>query len=133
MRFFQPSFLVLAICLVFVGLNSTTQAQDSLGGTWQGEWQSCTNGHHGRLSAEFCRVNFSQVRATFRGTFAKIIPFRYRPVLDIVHEEPGLMIIEGNQRLPLMGSFQYQAIVTGNDFRATYRSRRDQGVWNMRR
>jgi hypothetical protein len=85
------------------------------------------------LTANFCRIDANHVQADFRGTFAKIIPFRYRPVLDIVHEGTDLMMIQGSKRLPLMGEFQYQATITGNSFDATYRSRRDQGFWQMQR
>ena len=106
---------------------------DGLDGRWQGGWQSCTNGHKGRLNAQFCRIDANHVKAKFGGTFAKVIPFRYRPVLNIVHEEPGLMVLQGSKKLPLMGSFEYNATITGDQFSATYRSRRDNGVWQMQR
>ena len=102
-------------------------------GRWRGSWQSCVNGHHGRLSAQFCRIDSTHVQAKFTGTFAKVIPFRYRPVLDIVYEEPGLMVLQGNKRLPLGGNFEYNATIAGDQFTATYRSRRDHGVWQLQR
>jgi len=124
--------LALMVCTLILSIPQWAVA-DQLGGRWRGGWESYSTGHQGRLSAKFRRIDSTHVRAKFKGTFAKIIPFRYRPVLDIVHEEPGLMILQGNKRLPFGGNFQYNATVTGNQFSATYRSRRDNGVWNMRR
>ena len=106
---------------------------DQLNGQWRGGWRSCVNGHKGRLNASFCRIDSTHVQAKFTGTFAKVIPFRYRPILDIVHEEPGMMVLQGNKKLPIVGNFQYNATITGNQFSATYRSRRDNGVWQMYR
>lgn len=105
---------------------------DLLAGQWSGYWISCKNGHRGRLKATFCRLNATQVQAVFVGSFAKILPFRYRAVLDVVHEEPGMIQLRGSQRLgPIMGTFSYEATITPGDFKATYRSRRDCGQWNM--
>ena len=127
------AFIVLVV-VAFSVTSAQAQFNDGLlNGNWSGGWKSCSTGHRGRMNAEFCRIDATHVQANFRGTFAKIIPFRYRPVLDIVHEEPGLMVISGSKKLPLVGSFQYDATVTGNQFNATYRSRRDHGYWNLQR
>lgn len=123
------AILTLLFVLCFIGFADA----DQLDGRWRGGWQSCTNGHKGRLNAQFCRVDANHVRATFKGTFAKVIPFRYRPVLDIVHEEPGLMVLQGNKKLPVVGNFQYNATITDNNFSATYQSKRDNGIWFMSR
>ncbi len=108
-------------------------SSSALSGQWQGGWVSQTTGHRGALNATFQRIDANHVQANFRGNFAKVIPFRYRPVLNVVHEQPGLMILQGSQRLPLAGNFQYQATITGNTFEATYQSRRDHGRWFMSR
>lgn len=123
--------LVIAIALVVL-LAQSSFAQ-GLEGRWRGGWQSCTNGHKGRMSAQFRRIDSTQVQAKFKGTFFKVIPFRYRPVLDIVYEEPGLIVLQGNKRLPLGGNFEYNATISGNQFSATYRSKRDNGVWQLQR
>lgn len=125
-------FLFSTAFVVASGLSQLAIA-DELGGQWQGGWRSCANGHKGRLNASFCRIDSTHVRAKFTGTFAKVLPFRYRPVLDIVHEEPGLIVLQGNKKLPVVGNFQYNATISGNQFSATYRSKRDNGVWQMRR
>lgn len=130
---FASGLALLIVAPLLHPLPCSAQTGDILCGSWSGSWVSCQTGHRGRLSATFCRTGPNQVQANFRGTFAKIIPFRYRPTLTIVHEEPGLVILEGCQRIPLGGSFQYRATVTPGQFRATYQSRRDQGQWNMQR
>ena len=129
----NSSIIVFAILCVSLSATQSTIANDGLAGHWDGTWQSCRSGHRGTLQATFCRIDSNHVQANFTGTFAKIIPFRYRPTLDIVHEQPGMIVLQGSKRLPLMGNFEYRATVTGNQFEATYRSRRDHGVWRMRR
>lgn len=124
--------LLLGIFAITLFLASSSFA-DELNGRWRGGWRSSNTGHSGRLSAKFRRIDSTHVRAKFTGTFAKVIPFRYRPVLDVVYEEPGLMVLQGNKRLPFGGNFQYDATVSGGQFSATYRSKRDSGVWQMRR
>ena len=105
-----------------------------LSGTWKGTWVSCKSGHNGKLRATFCRLNDKQVQAVFVGSFAKILPFRYKAVLDIVHEESGMIVVRGSKRLgPLMGTFSYQATITEDRFDATYNSKRDWGKWSMSR
>ncbi len=121
--------LVLALIIFFP---QSTFAQ-TLDGRWRGNWQSYRSGHQGKLNAQFRRIDSMHVRAKFTGTFGKIIPFRYRPVLNIVHEEPGLMILQGTRKLPFGGNFDYYATVSGSQFSATYRSRRDNGIWQLQR
>jgi|TARA_B110000495_G_C22974802_1_gene572449 hypothetical protein len=126
--------LALLVPLILLSLPGLSYGQDfELAGQWNGSWKSCNSGHHGKLNAQFCRLDETHVQAKFTGSFAKVIPFRYRPVLNIVHEESGLMILEGNKKLPLVGNFYYTATVSEAGFSATYRSRRDQGVWQMSR
>lgn len=107
---------------------------DLLAGNWCGYWVSCKNGHNGKLKATFCRLNKCQVQAVFVGSFAKILPFRYKATLDVVHEEKGMIHLRGSHRLgPIMGTFTYEGTITADAFRATYRSKRDCGQWNMDR
>ena len=130
-------FLVIALTLVITifiqAAFSQSASADELAGSWRCGWQSCNTGHRGRLNAQFCRIDQTHVRATFKGTFAKVIPLRYRPVQDIVHEQPGLIILQGSKKIPFGGNFQYNATVSNGQFNATYRSRRDHGSWQMQR
>ncbi len=125
--------LLVVFCLAAVTFSQPASAQD-LSGHWSGDWRSCKTSHRGKLSASFCRLDAQHVQANFRGTFAKIIPFRYKAVLNVVHEQPGLMQLSGSKKLgPVMGTFSYDATITGDNFNATYSSRRDRGLWQMRR
>ena len=147
-RFRILANFVFAMLTVFVGIGiseSKTVGQDivqqaeafvpvDLSGTWKGSWLSCKSGHNGKLRATFCRLNEKQVQAVFVGSFAKILPFRYNAVLDVVHEESGMIVVSGSKRLgPLMGTFSYQATITADRFDATYNSKRDWGKWSMSR
>lgn len=126
--------LAMIVPLILFSLSNLSFGQDfELAGQWHGNWKSCKSGHHGKLNAQFCRLDETNVQAKFTGSFAKVIPFRYRPILKIVHEESGLMILEGNKKLPLVGNFYYSATISESGFSAIYRSRRDQGVWQMSR
>ena len=114
-------------------IDSTSQ-NAWLEGVYQGSWQSFRTGHHGRMRGRFVQINPNQVRATFTGTFAKIIPFRYATRLNIAHQDANTIVLSGSKRLgPIMGSFQYQAVITPNEVISTYRSRRDFGRWHLRR
>lgn len=130
MHYRTAILLTATVLVVLVAQSSFAQGLD---GRWGGGWQSNNTGHKGRLSAQFNRIDSTHVKAKFRGTFFKVIPFCYRPVLDIVYEEPGLMVLQGNRRIPLGGNFEYNATISGNQFSATYRSRRDHGVWQLQR
>ena len=111
---------------------SSAQPSVDLSGVWKGGWVSCRSGHQGRLSATFCRIDACHVRARFRGTFAKILPFRYPATLKIIEERDGRMRLSGSQRLgPLMGNFEYEITISNNRFEAVYRSRKDCGRWTL--
>ena len=124
----------IVLTAIGAGLPDEAAAQSHwISGRWSGQWESCTTGHRGRLNARFCRVDACHVQATFTGTFFKVLPFRYKTRLRIVHEEPGRLVLSGSRRLPLMGEFRYRAVVTPGCFDATYQSRRDSGRWTLRR
>ena len=124
---------VLGLLVVATVPNQQANGQD-LSGPWSGYWHSQTNQHRGRLQATFSQSNPYQLEARFRGTFAKVLPFRYRAKLDVIHQEPGLTILCGSKKLgPLMGEFRYYAEITECQFNATYSSRRNRGTWVMSR
>lgn len=105
----------------------------NLSGQWSGYWHSDANGHRGRIGATFEQVGSNQVQARFRGTFAKIIPFRYRTNLDVTYQDPGLTILSGSKRLPISGRFRYYAEISNGEFTGTFSSPRNRGTWVMQR
>ena len=118
----------------FVSFYSVDHACAQAAGNWQGTWLSESNGHSGKLNARIHQVSPSQYRAVFRGTYFKVLPFRYATTLDVVGCGPGYVQLAGGKKLgPVMGEFRYQACVSGNQFQATFRSKRDHGVWQMRK
>ncbi len=139
LRFFKVLILLLVVAWIVFSSDSMVSAQcqnnsSFLHGKWRGTWLSYTNGHNGRLRGRFRQINSSQVRATFTGTFAKVIPFGYITRLNIVHQESDLMILSGSKRLgPIMGRFEYEAVITPHEVISNYRSRRDSGRWYLRR
>ena len=125
--------LILFLVVCSSSFDTVATGQD-LSGHWNGAWQSQTTGHRGRISATFCQIDSCQVQAKFKGTFARIIPFRYRTKLQIVHQEPGLMVLGGSRKLgPIMGQFTYEGTISNGQFSAQYSSKRDRGTWNLSR
>ena len=120
------------VFFMLILLASSVQAQD-LTGHWTGYWHSGFNNHQGRLQARFQQTHPQILEAQFRGTFAKIIPFRYRARLQVVHQEPGLTVLSGSRKLPFSGEFRYYAQITEGEFLGTFESRRNHGTWVMNR
>jgi hypothetical protein len=69
----------------------------------------------------------------FTGRFAKVIPFRYSVVLNVVGTAGDTTFLAGQSRLPIFGTFQYQAAATPTSFQATYRHRRYSGQFLLQR
>jgi hypothetical protein len=110
------------------------KAADLSGGGWEGKWCSYKNGHNGPLKATFCRINKCQYEVRFRGRFALVVPFRYKETLDIVSETEECVRLAGETVIgPIMGSFSYDGTATATHFKATYKSRNDCGLFEMRR
>jgi hypothetical protein len=122
----------LALTALFVGLASTAQAAD-LEGCWDGCWRSDCNNHDGKLRATITKVDDAHYCAHFSGDFWRIFPFRYSVLLSVT-QEGDTYRLEGSKNLgPLFGTFTFEGTVTGDEFRATYCSRRDRGEFNMTR
>jgi len=68
-------FTIVSIALLFLSIEAV-QGQD-LSGQWSGRWRSNANGHSGKIGATFCQISPHAMQTNFRGTFAKVIPFRY--------------------------------------------------------
>jgi len=105
-----------------------------LSGEWPtGTWKSDADGHTGPLSATFVKSGEGQYRVTFRGRFWRFFPFRYNVTLDVVGQAGDSACLAGSSRLPLFGTFHYQARASANEFVATYTSGKDHGTFSLRR
>ena len=110
------------------------QAVPNLSGSWNGNWSSCTNGHHGPMAATFCPIDASHYQVHFNGRFFKLIPFRYTAVLTVTGTENGRVLLSGSHHLgPILGTFSYNAWATETQFVAGYCSQKDQGQFVMSR
>ena len=122
--------LAVAAALALVG-TASAQPPD-LSGKWSGYWLSDKNGHTGPLNATFTQQG-DAYRVTYRGRFAKVIPFRYTATMDVIGTGDGVVLLSAEKRLGPMGTFRTTATATATDFDATFTSRRDSGKFVMRR
>ena len=144
----HPSPLVLLLFLAIACLLSSCAggfdrrwrgAEDVRGrtgieGRWDGTWRSHVNGHHGRLR---CIVSPTEQPGVYQfhygGTFARILGFQYT-VDYAVQRRRGTWTMKGESDLGWMGgAYSHEATVKDGEFKATYRSARDHGVFAMRR
>lgn len=101
-------------------------------GCWQGEWKSCSSGHHGALQATIVPCGDGRYRAEFRGRFFKVFPFRYSVTLHTVSVDGDTVHLAGSQNLGrLFGTFHFTAVVTECRFEARYSSCKDRGQFVM--
>lgn len=120
---------LVAVTLILLA-SSVCNAND-LSGHWEGNWKSCKSGHKGVLRAEFCKLNETQYQVNFSGRFFKIMPFRYSVVLNVI-EEGDSVVLAGKSNLGrIMGTFTYNATVTGNQFQSSYNSCKDYGLFTL--
>lgn len=127
----QTTFLS-AVILCVASLTSVASSQD-VSGQWSGRWHSGANNHSGNIGATFYQTNSQTMRAKFHGTFAKVIPFRYRTNLNITSQQPGLTVMSGSRRLPLGGEFNYHITMTDQCFNGSFSSKRNRGTFVMQR
>lgn len=101
-------------------------------GPWVGSWRS-EGGHQGPLRCVVLEVEDERLHAAFHATYWKIFKITYAPRLHGRRSERGFELA-GDWRLgPISGQFRYDGHVTPDHFHAGYRSRNDQGVFEMRR
>uniref|UniRef100_A0A7C4QT04 Uncharacterized protein n=1 Tax=Schlesneria paludicola TaxID=360056 RepID=A0A7C4QT04_9PLAN len=111
-----------------------TASVPDLSGDWTGSWCSTTNGHHGPMTATFCRLDDHHYRVHFRGRYFRLLPFSYTAVLTVTGHEGDRVLLSGSHRLgPIMGTFSYNASATDAQFVAGYCSRNDQGQFVLNR
>lgn len=123
--------VALVVCSMFA---AAAVAQDGpVAGSWAGQWVSDSTGHRGPLRATVRQLDAGTYRATYRGRFAAVVPFRYAMTMTVVGADDTVTYLAGEQRLPLFGTFRYSATVSDADFVATFESRRDRGRFVMTR
>ncbi len=126
---------ILSVVCVLAGWNSHAGAAEpvDLSGKWHGSWVSCKTGHHGKLNARFCKINDTCYQVRFTGTFFGAVPFAFTVKLAATAQEDGAVLLSGDQRLPLFGTFHFSAVATDHDFTARYSARNDEGRFTLSR
>lgn len=104
-----------------------------LTGKWSGCWESICTGHHGPLHAKFCKVDDCHYRVRFHGRFFKIVPFMYSVTLNVTGQAGDKVLLAGESRVPLFGTFHYHAEADACHFDATYSSCKDHGKFTLSR
>lgn len=100
-------------------------------GVWRGQWTSQSSGHRGALGAKIRSAGPDHYKTTFYGRFAVVIPFFYRTTLDRI---PGTTdMFYSAKKMPLLGTYETTARISGNSFRADFVGKKDRGVFEMRR
>lgn len=129
--------LLLAIAAMLIAQSSLVAgehcvSETDLSGKWKGSWRSEKSNHEGKLRAKLVRRDANHYRATFSGTFMRILPFRYAVTFQAV-EQDGNVYLSGSRRLPMFGAFHFDAESDGSHFHAFYRSRNDHGTFQLYR
>ncbi|MBU6174538.1 MAG: hypothetical protein KGQ60_12085 [Planctomycetes bacterium] len=129
---------VISLFLLLVFSQKPIQAMEpslDLSGRWpSGFWRSDTSGHRGPLRANFRQQDNGNYRVIFYGRFWGVIPFRYGVTLEVTGHQGDRVLMSGSSRLgPILGTFTYQAEANATDFQATFNSRREYGVFNLKR
>ena len=129
----KPSFPVCIFSFIVLAFMSQATFGQDISGNWSGKWHSAANNHSGKISATFRQCDSNTMRTQFRGTFAKVIPFRYTTDLKIASQSPGLTVLSGSRRLPLGGQFNYYVTMTDQCFHGSFASKRNRGTFIMRK
>jgi len=112
----------------------TTTPTNSILGRWEGKWVSGVNGHNGTLRCIITEAEAGSFDARFRATYMKILKFSYTVPLSVM-ESNGVWQFTGQEDLGSMagGMYHYEGHTSPTEFQSTYRSKYDQGVFEMKR
>lgn len=115
---------------VVTHISSESVCCDDVSGVWRGRWCSHPTGHRGPVNATIRRINPDCYEATFHGRFFVLIPFVYRATL---HRVPGTDLFHSTKRMPIVGTYQMTAQISGGHFEANFTSGKDSGIFRMTR
>ena len=116
---------------------ATPPAPGGIEGAWVGIWLSHSNGHTGKLRAIVKRDMTGAYETRFHATFWKLfsagytVTLRVKPDRDVIrlvgHEDLGSYL--GCE----LGEYTYEGRATSTEFKCTYQSEKDRGVFEMTR
>jgi hypothetical protein len=114
----------------------TAAGASSLVGAWEGSWHSDPSGHHGELRCILSQTD-SGYRSRYYATFTFLLPlsFEYEVPLTVLREGEAWRF-RGSAFIDYLiagGWYEYEGLVTGDEFVASYRASFDSGVFRMKR
>lgn len=109
---------------------------DPVAGRWEGRWTSEASGHSGKLRCIVGpKLNPEGDRTfTYWASWKKILSATFHPVHRVV-EKNRQQTFSGSHRMPAWagGMYTYHGSIVGGQFKASYRSSHDHGVFEMKR
>ncbi len=140
---FATVFLAATLCLLAgcaspaFNKNWKDQARsvpphDLVEGAWTGTWRSKANGHHGRLRCLVTKLEGNHYRFYYDARFWGIFGARYT-VTQEVQQAGAALRVRGESDLGRLfgGVFMYEGQTDGKEFRSSYRSTKDHGVFEL--
>jgi hypothetical protein len=103
-----------------------------IAGRWEGRWQSARTGHDGRLRAIITSQAAGRYDARFRATYRSVLSAEYSVTLDVKQRGPRSEF-RGAANLGVWGRYETTGYATARRFLATYRSKFDDGTFEMQR
>jgi hypothetical protein len=103
-------------------------------GLWEGEWESCVNGHHGKLRAIVVRCDDATYEARFHATFLGCIPYE-STVRLAASPTAGGSSFQGQADLGWLagGLYTYRGWTDACRFESSYCCEQDHGFFHMTR
>jgi hypothetical protein len=105
-----------------------------IAGRWQGTWQSDSPKHHGRLRCLLTRIDEQKYEARFHAKYRNIFSFGYT-ALFTGRNENGVFVCAGEADLGKLagGIYRYDAQISPTNFFSTYKSKYDNGIFQLQR
>jgi hypothetical protein len=105
-------------------------------GAWEGSWHSDPSGHQGGLRCILSQTD-SGYRARYDASFTYILPLGFEFEMPLIVRKDGdAWRFRGSAFIDYCiagGWYDYEGLVTGDEFVASYRSSFDSGVFRMKR
>ena len=103
-------------------------------GPWQGTWRSETSRHNGELRCLVTARADGKYDARFQAKFFKYLSFRYTAVLE-AQKAGEAWKFQGQADLGKLagGIYRYEGEATPNHFFSKYESKKDHGIFEMKR
>jgi len=103
-------------------------------GAWAGRWESDAGHGGGALKCLLTKVAEEQLQARFYATYWAICRFHTTVILG-AKSEGSKVILSGKEDLGWLrgGVYEYEGLVSSNEFSCEYRSKHDMGRFVMKR